>query len=437
MRRPSIRNNDGGANVNMGIVDRMRGSSDVRRHRVMIFEPHGHGHHGPYLQWMATGLAERGMEVTVVTLAEEMAHPSMRALSAAGRSVGQGLLRIIASPSAGFSLRPQGGAARLASREWAYWRLFRAWYQQYAREVLPDLIFLPYVDYCLYALGLLGSPFGECAWTGLAMNPSFHYHHVGVLAPKPRLSGVKKALFFRMLNNRHMRRLLTVDEPLAQYLADRGVEKATFFPEPADLADLPDAVKAKNQLGLSRDRKTILVYGAISRRKGVFELLAAAADPAFPQLVDVVLAGKIPGDVGAELSRPIHCEMVARGRLKIFDRFVEAGEESLLYAAADMIWLGYQGHYNSSGILIQAAKARKPVIACRDGIIGWQTERHHLGRTLDPADTLAVIAAIDALLDASAETSETFDTSAGGEVWDPPSIVEAQDTLAESLLQSS
>jgi hypothetical protein len=28
--------------------------------RVLVLEPHASGHHGPYLQWMMQGFAERG-----------------------------------------------------------------------------------------------------------------------------------------------------------------------------------------------------------------------------------------------------------------------------------------------------------------------------------------------------------------------------------------
>jgi len=46
--------------------------------KVLIFEPRVDGHHGPYVQWMAVGLAERGFDVTLVTLPESMTHPSMQ-----------------------------------------------------------------------------------------------------------------------------------------------------------------------------------------------------------------------------------------------------------------------------------------------------------------------------------------------------------------------
>ncbi|GMV68717.1 MAG: hypothetical protein AMXMBFR76_11560 [Pseudomonadota bacterium] len=367
---------------------------------VLVLEPHANGHHGPYLQWMARGLVERGFRVTVVTLPESLAHPSMQMLDDASHVDEQTNLRIIGADNPPFQIARQGGSAGLAAREVAYWRLFRAWYKAHAETVRPDVVFLPYLDYCLYAIGLLGSPFGSCPWAGLAMRPSFHYRHMGVIAPRPSLAALKKALFFRLLRNRNLRRLLTIDEPLSQYLAARPAlaAKAAFLREPAELADSPDRDEAKHRLGLPGERKLLLVYGAVTARKGVRELLLALAKPAFPPSVDVLLAGKVSPEIHQALANPAVAPLVAQRRVRLLDRFIETQEEPLLFSAADIVWIGYRGHYTASGVLVQAASAGRPVIACEEGIIGWQTRRHGLGEVVKPEDPAAVCAAIGALL---------------------------------------
>ena len=170
--------------------------------KVLVLEPHAHGHHGPYLSWMARGLAERGFEINVVTLPETAELPATRAKPGCARGNERISVRFTGVP---WSVRlPSGGAdnvAGLVARELAYWRLLRAWYKAHAETVQPDVVFLPYLDYCLYAIGLLGSPFSGCPWVGLAMRPSFHYQEMGVIAPKPSLARLKKALFFRMLSH--------------------------------------------------------------------------------------------------------------------------------------------------------------------------------------------------------------------------------------------
>ncbi len=367
--------------------------------RVLILEPHASGHHGPYLQWMTTGLLQRGFRPTVVTLSESLSHPSMATIADAVEKDRVEVICEAHEPSR-FLRTSNSSLGGHAGREFAYWRLFSEWYRAHVHRARPDIVFLPYMDYCLYAVGLLGSPFGNCPWIGLAMRPSFHYRQMGVIAPRPSLATVRKALFLRVLANRHLRRLLTIDEPLAQYLAAASTalgKKATFLPEPAELTDLPNPIDAKRRLGTPADRKLILVYGAISARKGVLELFQAVGHPGFPPSVDVLLAGELAPEIHQALVSPEIAPLVAQGRLRLLDRFITTEDESFLFAAADIVWLGYRGHYTASGVLVQAANTGRPVIACKEGIIGWQTQRHGLGKVVNPGNPPEVCEAVCAL----------------------------------------
>ncbi len=407
--------------------------SGDRHVKVLVFEPHATGHHGPYLEWMVSGLVERGFTVDVVTLPETAVHPSFQALARIAKSGVANPPRIIYCSPAGFSLSRTDGSAGLIMRELRYWRLFDAWHRAVADILRPDVIFLPYLDYCLYAIGLLGSPFGKCPWIGLAMRPSFHYQEMGVMAPTPSLVAIKKALFFRLLKNRTMRRLLTIDEPLADYVESTAkvLSKIAFLPEPADLGVLPDTADAKRHLGFSPERKLVLLYGAISDRKGAVELLRALVAPGFPPNVDVLMAGDIASPrIRDILAEPWTLALRNQGRLKIMDRFIGTREESTVFAATDIVWLGYRGHYNGSGVLMQAATAGRPVLACQEGVLGWQTRRHGLGRTVNPTDIPGVIAAVVALLN---ESKQRIDKDSLTEGWQPASYSKAQDTLSHAL----
>jgi glycosyltransferase involved in cell wall biosynthesis len=295
------------------------------------------------------------------------------------------------------------------------------------------VVYLPYLDYCLYAIGLLGSPFDDCPWVGLAMRPSFHYHSMDVVAPRPALAWIKKALFFRMLRHHSLRCLLTIDEPLVAYVVtkQRDARRVVFFPEPAELGDLPEPSAAKQEFGMALSRKLILLYGAISARKGVVELLRALATPCFPPAVDVLLAGKVVEPAIREMLAESRVRaLIDQGRVRVIDRYIAPREESTLFAAADIVWMGYRDHYNASGILVQAANAGRPVLACEKGVIGWQTRRHGLGRTVNPTDTAEVAAAVRALLD---NPPGKTDNTKPVDPWRPATFDEAQDMLAHVL----
>ncbi len=402
--------------------------------RVLVLEPCALGHHGPYLDWMTRGLAQRGFDVDVVTLPETIEPSAGRARGMRACDHPRVSVHFVGGPkSRRLPLENRNGVVGLLTRELAYWRLFRAWYTAHAEAVRPDLVFLPYLDYCLYAMGLAGSPFGNCPWAGLAMRPAFHYREMGIRAPTPALAKVKKALFLRAARSPHLKCLLTIDEPLASYVATHqcALSKVVFFPEPAELGDLPAAHDAKQKFGFAPERKVILLYGALSARKGVAELLRALAAPDFPKELDVLLAGQVAEpETRAVLGAPWVQALRNQGRLKVVDRFIDVEEEPALFAAADVVWLGYRNHYNASGLLVQAANAGRPVLSCDEGVLGWQVERHHLGRTVNPENPAAVAAAASALLDTA---SSDAPIGAHATSWRPPSFAEAQDTLAHAL----
>lgn len=383
--------------------------------------------------WMAEGLAKEGFNVKVVTSEEASVRPAMRELEKYADKKIPGVINLIKLPVQGMpSLRENVGSIDLALREVAYWRLFRTWYKHPDVQSCKGVFFLPYLDYCLYAAGLLGSPFGVSPWGGLVMRPTFHYRSMKVAAPKGRLSEIKKRLFFRVLRNKYLSYILTNDQTLTIYCSStkRRVSKPTYFPDPAVLNAVPKKAFAKRKLKIRPEQKNILLYGAITSRKGVYELLKAASDPRFPRYVDVVLAGEVlEGKIRQLLKETWVQELVEAGRIRVIDEIIESEDEAALFAAVDVIWLGYIGHYNSSGVLAQAVAAERPVLACKEGLLGWQTETYALGKTVDPSKTLEVIAAIEQLLKCGDPRDKNKD------LWRPPSLAEAQKMLAKVLAE--
>lgn len=372
--------------------------------RVLVLEPHLSGHHGTYLAWMLPGLVERGWSATLVTDEASLAHPAAEPLNRLASEAG-GRFRIVSAPHGVWMDGERAYKFGVATRQLRYWRLFKRWYDIYARAGDVDVVLLPYLDYCLYAAGLLGSPFGRCPWVGIAMRPSFHYQEMGVAAPPGRWDRLEKAVFLRLLRERHLRHLFTIDEPLSRFVTSRkgASARVSFLPEPVWSSPSRDPANARRELGLPTDRAYILVYGAISARKGIQELLRAAADPNFPDDLDVVLAGSLDEGTRRILDDPRATKLLEDGRIIVRDSFVTPTEERLLYAAADIVWLGYKEHYGSSGVLAQAAQVGRPVLACDKGVIGWQTERYDLGATVSPEDMEAVIASLKSLRDKKSE----------------------------------
>lgn len=366
----------------------------------MLIEPHVQGHHGPYLQWIIEGLVEHGLTVVLVTLLESTRHPSVVQISATFPDVVD-----VVALDGGILAVPQNrrGLPELVCLEFAYWWMFRRWYRQQESRSHLAAVFLPYLDYCLYMFGLLGSPFGRTPWAGIAMRPSFHHPEMGIPSPRPALWRIKRTMFSHLLKNKRLKQILTIDESLAQYLKHLKLdeEKVTFLPQPSGLGLSPASIfSAPRRRRLPEsNRKTILMYGALTFRKGIKQLLQAFSKPSFPDFVDIVLAGNVTEEIRPLLSENWVKALQRNHRIILLDRFISENEEQVLFETADIVWLGYLGHFTCSGVLVQAAKAGRPVIACEEGIIGWQTRLYKLGVVVRPTDIDSIINGIKILVD--------------------------------------
>jgi glycosyltransferase involved in cell wall biosynthesis len=288
-------------------------------------------------------------------------------------------------------------------REFRTRKAFRDIFDKYGRDWKPDIVLLPFADYCLYAIGMIGSPFGGIPWVGITMRPTFHHRRLGIKSPRDLFSRAKEALFLRVLKSTELRCLFSIDDTLVSYIrsvAKGRKDKIEYLPPPLHDIPLLDPARAKRELGIDPANFVVLLYGTIVRRKGVDQLLRVLRDGRLQRKVVVVLAGQASGDIRRRiLSLDWVRALIESGTLLVLDRHINEEEESLVYSAANVIWLGYVGHYASSGILMQARRLGKPVIACEEGMIGWETKRDLLGVTFQRDDLEGVAGHINAFAD--------------------------------------
>lgn len=357
--------------------------------KIVVLEPRAAGHHGSYLAWLLRGLAGRGHRLALVTTEQVLTHPSL-----AGTVPCENADAMVQELPA-FVGKRRASDGGLVWRELRYWALFRSWYRQSAGSFGPDVVLLPYLDYCLYTFGLLGSPFSDTPVVGIAMRPSFHYAFVGVRAPSGRLAAAKERLFNALLARRTFRVVMTSDVSLLEYMRHRQrAEKVRYLPHPVDGAPPLAMRAARRALGLPQEVDLLLVYGAIDERKGVHELLQALRHDGWPPSLHVLFAGTASGPIEGRLLS----ETALEDRIHVMNRFLSEQEENQAFSASDIVWLGYKEHYTASGVLVQAARRGLPAIATTDGVIGWQTRRFGLGLVVDPTDADAVSRAAAALV---------------------------------------
>ena len=116
----------------------------------------------------------------------------------------------------------------------------------------------------------------------------------------------------------------------------------------------------------------------------------------------VLFAGRVaPG-----VAEPLRADLAraATGvQVVLHDAFVAPGEIQAHVAAADAVLLLYNAeHVGSSGFLMRAAGAGVPVVSTADGLMGYLTRTHRLGRAV-ASEPAAVARALAAAIEAPTE----------------------------------
>jgi glycosyltransferase involved in cell wall biosynthesis len=352
---------------------------------VVIIEPNFTGHRWRYVEWIAQACIEAGHPCLIVTESSNEDHRLAREILAAKREDLQ--IAFVDMESR----RHSRGLNRISYVR--YQRYFKRAYDSIKRAERVRLVIVPYVDYFIHALPFVGSPFGKTPWIGITMRTTFHHRRVGVRTPgRPLANFVKSLIFRRAVHTPGLRTLLSIDPTLSEWSGHgkrRRGATVDYVADPFPDAKAEDPLVARERLGLDPDARYLLVYGAISERKGVCELVEALAG--MKDAPTLLLAGEQDTEIRGFMRAFIP---ILKPAPEILDTFISNEAERDLFSACDAVWLGYKGHYGMSGVLVQAYRFDKPVIATADGLIGWFCRDGQLGPCIDDLSAESITQAI-------------------------------------------
>jgi glycosyltransferase involved in cell wall biosynthesis len=365
-----------------------------------------HGHHANYLEHIAATYLKAGHLVTVSVLESSVQDPVIEHL----RTNYGGMFEIISMSDIEFDTAMlEFNPALLRTSFGSVWRdllvrnLFGKMYRTVDQERKVDFVFLPYLDYCLFGISLFGSPFGAARWGGIYMQPCFHYSDQ-IVAPKPKWNTVRRILFIRLLQNKNLSRILTIDELLHRFIVEQHPKWASclqYLPDPAELKGDHTCASARKFLNIPENAAVVLVYGSISDRKGLDVLIAALMSFVVPKSLHILIVGKQQDSV-YDLMNSAEVRMLENdGRLHVINKYVDEITEQMVFAAADIVWLGYRSHFAMSGLLVLAAISGKVVLGSKNGLVGWYTRQRRLGLSIDASNVESVRDALVELSDHS------------------------------------
>jgi hypothetical protein len=345
--------------------------------RMLLIEPEASGHHVPYVRWLIESAASCGVQVSLATSLEVRRHPAIETLF---HSIPFSWCEM---PSLGEPGRRS--VAALLAREFAYRRLFAEALQRARAAGDVDLVLLPYLDYCFHAFALAGAPFGGIPWAAISMRLF-----------GSRWLNTRQVLMRLLLRDPALRVLFSLTLPEAYLRSIPAPGKIRYLPDPGDLRTPAERSSARAHLGVEGPALVILVYGTIDSRKGLVPLLQAIGQRDAPA-VRVLVVGRQSAEMRASLAAPQFAILRQRGMLDIIDEFVDDALQGQVFAAADVVWLGYCGHAAMSGVLVLAGLAKRAVIVSDFGEMGRLARQHELGPVVNIEYPDSVLGAVRTL----------------------------------------
>ena len=375
--------------------------------RLLILGAEAASHHMLHVRLIAEAALARGWDVALATTPRSLVHPG-------GRSVADRLgmrMPIYLMPEVGGD-RPGHQPLRNLEEQREQLARFREAALEARAEFAPDLVYFVDLDSVAQAVAKTPDPFSGLQWAGMLIRLPFHHEAVGVRNPE-LAPDWEAPLFQGLLRRGDMHSLCTIDESLDEFARREGVDpdgKLGWVPDTCDLVELPPREEARRRLGIPPDRAVLLIHGELTPRKNVHTALEAVASSFALGNVGVLLSGRQSIEVGEDLRSRAAQTLVREGRLWQMNRFLVGAEQEDAFAAADIAWLAYRDFFGMSAVLVQAGRAALPVVACKDGLIGWLTARHELGPAIDSSNPREAAAALLRLV-ASPDVARSFGKS--------------------------
>jgi glycosyltransferase involved in cell wall biosynthesis len=350
---------------------------------VLILEPDAEGHAQEWLQHLVEFVAADATAAAISVVAP----PALcAALSRSMPVVADGRIRFIALTPRELRLCTHRSLSIAAFARW--WTMRR----YLARTGADSGFFLSLDLLCLpLALGLraTGKPIA-----GVLFRPSVHYSTLGKYQPSAaeRLRDLRKDLLYRLtLRNPCVRAVLSLDPFFpahAESHYNHGI-KVRALPEPPIMVQ-PDGDAAPAVDFAPPGRVGLLLFGYLTERKGPLEVLDALRllPTHISKRTALLLAGRIDPTIHSAIKE--RCAALARERpelwVRIEDRWLNRAELEILVARSDVVLAPYQRFVGSSGVLLWAARAGRPVLAQEFGLVGRLTRDHRLGAVADSSD---------------------------------------------------
>ncbi|MBF2057334.1 MAG: glycosyltransferase [Cyanobacterium sp. T60_A2020_053] len=357
----------------------------------MLFDPKIGGHHSSYLLYLITYWCQNKLdgELHIVTSPQfPNQHPE--------------IINLIENYDTIIKL------IYIETHEYERWeqtsnvfrKIFLEWniYVRYAKIIEPDYAVLMYLDNLQIPI-LLGKS-SPCPFSGIYFRPTFHYFKFSNYQPswQDKLRALRqKIILFQVLKKSKFQKLLCLDFYAVDYINQKcSNKKAIHLADPIRIKPVNfDLLKQlKSNLKIDSNRIVFLLFGRLFPRKGIYDVLFAleSLPKEIGKKITLLLVGEIPPDQKQRLLS-LTAKIGKDNEIQIIGNYgrIPEDEVSLYFSLSDVILAVYQNHVGMSGILLQAAGARKPVISSDYGLMGEIVRKYKMGLAIDSSNQQVLV----------------------------------------------
>ena len=352
----------------------------------LVFEPDVRGHRLQHVRHLSDALLAAGCQVTIALQCDYDCH--------AEYAVHLGSLESEVDVRA--DLDPRQGVS-LAVRRRRVAELLAS-----ISAIQPDWCYVPYADGITQAAAMESLLHGSGPFRGVPIEAQIMRGKYAY--PSSSIADRWNGAANRWLTRRSPWSVTHVLDPFALRGLEPLPDERAFrlIPEPVEPMPKLEKRTAREILEIPVDGRYISVVGGIMARKGIDLLLAAFAKAKLASDDRVLLVGKVDREI-RELLQGRYGELLREGRIVTVDRYVTDHELHCGFLAADVVAVTHPRQIGSSGTLVRAAVAARPVLASDFGWVAWATDTFKLGATINVLNIDEYAAAIERALKASAD----------------------------------
>ena len=364
---------------------------------IIIIEPFSSGHHmSLYLKNILKFLIKKNWSITLITSDKAINSEAFKSIKKEyGKNFSYHTINSIDPPS--MFIHP----ATILIYQFRWWLKIKSVYKKLHNKNKFDLAYFPSIDFIIHPLTIIKSPFQDTPFFTTYISSKKHLYHIEKHSDfKQKIKKlIYNYLICRLLSLKSLIKLFIIESDVFSYLKKKNFEyinKIKYLPDFADTECNISKSEARKYLGIEKSEFVILGYGALSKRKGILNLLECV-EQANSSLsnIKIIVAG-IPERLFLDEFNKLIKKSNLLQSVVIKQLYFHNDElENIVFAASDCVWLGYTDDFQgSSGVLYQSLGYGIPVISSKNGFIAKFVEENNIGVTCNSNKSLSIKNAI-------------------------------------------